>query len=182
MSESHYSGIIMSIKKDWRSPKIDVHASSVEGRGMFANSDIERGEKLIVWGGEYTNEVGANEVRGKNMLVMQWDDDLYSYEVRGNDDGYFINHSCDPNVWMTDAYTLIAKSDIKSGEEITADYAIWEADEFYISEWKCKCGSPLCRSRVTGNDWKKPDLQNRYKEHFSPLLNKQIQRILARRY
>lgn len=167
----------MDLKKDWRSPKIDVHASPIEGRGMFANSDIERGEKLIVFAGDYTDKAGADEAREKNMLVMQWDDDLYSCEVRGADDGYFINHSCDPNVWMADAYTLIAKSDIKTGEEITADYAVWEADENFISGWVCNCGPSLCRGRVTGNDWKKPDLQKRYQGHFSPLLNKRIQRL-----
>ena len=167
----------MSIKQDWKSSKVDIHTSSVEGKGLFANSDIDRGEKIIVWGGNYTDENGALEAKKNGLLVMQWDDDLYSFESRANDDGYFINHSCDPNMWMADAYTLITSRDIKSGEELTADYALWEADESYVSKWKCKCGSPLCRGRVTGVDWKKPDLQNRYKEHFSPLLNKRIQRL-----
>ena len=108
---------------------------------------------------------------------MQWDDDLYSFEVRGNDDGYFINHSCEPNVWMADAYTLIAKQKIKKGEEITVDYAIWEANEKYVSKWKCKCGSSLCRGRVTGKDWQNKELQRRYKNHFSPLLNKYIKAL-----
>ncbi|MBN1532459.1 MAG: SET domain-containing protein-lysine N-methyltransferase [Spirochaetes bacterium] len=167
----------MSIKKDWRSPKIDIRTSPVEGRGMFANSLITPGEKVVVWDGEYTDEVGAIEARGKNMLVMQWDDDLYSYEVSGTDDGYFINHSCDPNVWMIDAHTLVARRDIKTGEELMADYALWEADENYLSEWHCMCGSPICRGRVTGKDWKNIELQERYKGHFSPLLNKRILRL-----
>jgi len=167
----------MSVKQDWKSPKVDIHASPVEGKGLFANSDINRGEKIVVWGGNYTDTVGAELMRKNGMLVMQWDDDLYSYEDRADDDGYFINHSCDPNIWMSDAYTLITSRDIKSGEELTVDYALFEADENYISKWECKCGSPLCRGRVTGIDWKKSDLQNRYKEHFSPLLNKRIQKL-----
>jgi len=36
------------------------------------------------------------------------------------------------NLWMKDAYTLIAKTDINRGEEITADYVLWEADEAYV--------------------------------------------------
>lgn len=167
----------MCVKKDWLNPKINIQSSSITGKGIFANSKIERGEKIVVWGDEYTNKMGADEVCKKNMLVMQWDDDLYSYEVCGENDGYFINHSCDPNAWLADAFTVVAMRNIMSHEEITADYAIWEADENYISEWECKCGSSLCRGRITGIDWKNPNLQKRYKDHFSPLLNKRIQRL-----
>ena len=164
-------------KQNWKSPKVLIKTSPIEGRGMFASENIKRGEKIIVWGGDYTDKQGAEKYRKQGKLVMQWDDDLYSYEDRGDDDGYFINHSCDPNMWMADAYTLVARRDIKEGEELTADYALWEADENYVSKWQCKCGSPLCRGRVTGKDWRNPNLQERYKDHFSPLINKRIQRI-----
>ena len=167
----------MSNKQDWKNPKAIVKTSPVEGGGMFANEDIKRGEKLIVWGGNYVDKKEAEKWRRQGKLVMQWDDDLYSYEDRGDDDGYFINNSCDPNMWMADAYTLIARRDIKKDEELTADYALWEADENYVSKWECKCGSSLCRERVTGKDWRNPDLQKRYKDHFSPLINKRIQRM-----
>jgi hypothetical protein len=109
---------------------------------------------------------------------MQWDDNVYSVEDSGVDDGYFINHSCDPNSWMQDAFTLIARRDIKKGEELTADYAIWEADENYVSKWECHCNSPLCRKRVTGKDWRLKELQERYNGHFSPLLTKRINKLL----
>ncbi len=167
----------MSRKQDWKSPKIDIHSSLIEGKGLFANSNVNRGEKIIVWGGNYTNADGAELMKNKGKLVMQWDDNLYSYEDTAEDDGYFINHSCDSNMWMADAYTLITNRDIKSGEELTVDYALFEANEKYISKWKCTCGSPLCRGKVTGVDWKESYLQNQYKEHFSPLLNKRIQRL-----
>lgn len=167
----------MNIKQDWKSSKVDIRESPVEGKGLFANTDIKKGEKIVVWGGNYTDAAGAELMRKNGKLVMQWDDDLYSYEDRAEDEGYFINHSCDPNLWMADAYTLITRRDVKTGEELTIDYAMFEADENYISKWECKCGSPLCRGRVTGEDWKNSDLQNSYKEHFSPLINKRIQSL-----
>jgi len=105
---------------------------------------------------------------------MQWDDNLYSFEERGDDIGYYINHSCDSNLWMQDACTLIAKRDVEKGEELTADYALWSEDENNVSKWACNCGSKYCRKKVTGNDWKLSDVQKRYKEHFSPLINKRI--------
>lgn len=38
---------------------------------------------------------------------------------------YFVNHSCDPVVWMRDDVTVVARRAIASGEEITGDYAVW---------------------------------------------------------
>lgn len=90
---------------------------------------------------------------------------------------YYINHSCDPNIWLQDAATLVARRDIPAGEEITADYILWEADENYIAKWDCQCGSSLCRKKITGKDWRLPELQERYKGHFSPLLNKRIKEV-----
>lgn len=108
---------------------------------------------------------------------MQWDEELWSIEERGDGDDYFLNHSCDSNLWMKDAYTLIAKRDVQIGEELTADYAIWEADETFVSKWECRCGSVKCRGRVTGNDWRSSELQERYIDHFTPLLNKRITKL-----
>jgi len=164
------------LKKDWISPKIEIKETPNKGKGMFATKPIKAGEKVLVWGGEYTNTLGAKEAKASGKLVMQWDNDLYSVEDKGNDMGYFINHACDPNTWMNDSYTLVAKHDIQIGEEITADYALWEADSNYISKWECHCDSSVCRKRITGNDWKLPEVQERYKGHFSPLINKRIEK------
>ena len=145
----------------------ELRGTEGKGEGIFATRSFKTGETVMVGriekvlDGNYSH---ASQI-GENKYV------LHAGSISK------VNHSCDPNMWMADAYTLITSRDIKSGEELTADYALWEADESYVSKWKCKCGSPLCRGRVTGVDWKKPDLQNRYKEHFSPLLNKRIQRL-----
>ena len=160
--------------KDYINPKIEIRETMDKGKGIFAIEKIISGEPLIIFGGEYTDAERAKNARANGKLVMQWDDNLFSVEDRGDDSGYFINHSCNPNAWMKGAFIIIAKRDIKIGEEITADYALWEADENYISKWECKCGSTVCRKRVTGKDWLLPELQNRYKNHFSPLMNKRI--------
>lgn len=143
---------------------------------MFASELIKTDDIIVIWGGEYTNAKGVKEAEEKGKLVLQWDDDLFSVEDRGDDMGYFINHSCDSNAWMKDAYALVAKRNIQVGEEVTADYALWEADPNYISKWKCQCGSMVCRKRITGNDWKLSEMQEKYKGHFSPLINKRIEK------
>ncbi|MFC1705852.1 SET domain-containing protein [Planctomycetota bacterium] len=162
------------MNKSWMSRKVRVAPNSVRGRGIVAFAHIVMGEPILVWGGAgYTNAAGVQH----NKAVMQWDDNVFSCEVGGEDEEPFlVNHSCDPNAWMSDAFTICARRDIGPGEEITADYALWEADESYVSPWVCRCGSQLCRGRVTGTDWKDPNLQKRYRSHFSPLLNKRIER------
>ena len=160
------------------SSKIEIRSSPLQGRGMFAKEFIKAGETVIIWGGDYVTKEEAMKAKNQDgKVVMQLDEDLFTVEERGNDLTYFINHSCDPNVWMKNAFTLIARRDIKHGEELTADYIIWEADENYVAKWDCTCGSPLCRKKITGKDWRLLELQKRYKNHFTPLLNKRIQKF-----
>ena len=91
----------------------------------------------------------------------------------------FINHSCDPNVWMQDEVTLEARRDSAIGEELTIDYAMFEGSEDWVSPWACRCGSACCRGKFTGQDWRRKDLQERYRDHFSPFINKRIRRLNA---
>jgi hypothetical protein len=162
--------------KSWLSPKVNVQWSSIHCRGIIAISAIIKGERVLVWGGSgYTNKDGITARQMEHGRFMQWDDDVFSIESGESDECFMINHACDPNVWMTDAFTLCARRNIEIGEEITADYALWEHRDNAILPWKCCCGSPLCRGRVTGSDWKDPVLQERYRGHFSPLLNKRIE-------
>lgn len=166
--------VIITSKKSWINPKIQIKNSSLGGRGMFALEKIEAGEDILTFGGDYIDKDEALEEKAKGKLVMQWDENLFTAEERGDDDTYFLNHSCNGNTWMKDAFTLIAHHDILPGEEVTADYILWEADENYISKWKCQCGEHKCRGQVTGKDWQQSELQERYKNHFSPLINKRI--------
>ena len=165
----------MPPKEDWVSPKIEIKNTENRGKGMFAIEPILKGETVVIWGGNYVNKGQAEKARSEGMLVMQFDEDLFSVEDRGVNDAYFINHSCDPNVWMKDAFTLEAMRDIAPGEDLTADYVLWETDEDKISKWECRCGSINCRHQITGKDWQIPELQEKYKGHFLPLIEKRIE-------
>lgn len=139
---------------------------------------FEAGETVVIWGGvSVASATDAEKASRLGKIVMRLDDDLYTVEDRGQDDTYFMNHSCDPNVWMANAWTLIARRAIAVDEELTLDYALVEADETFASDWVCGCRSADCRTRVTGKDWLLPELQRRYKDHFSPLLIKRIVRL-----
>ena len=144
---------------------------------MFATSPLGAGGIVAIWGGALVDREAAERARAVGKLVMQIDDNLYSVEERGEDESYFMNHSCDPNVWMTDAATIVARRSISSGEELTIDYALFEAVEDFTAEWECVCGSNNCRKRVTGRDWRLSELQERYAGHFLPLIGKRIARL-----
>ncbi|MBN2542723.1 SET domain-containing protein-lysine N-methyltransferase [bacterium] len=161
-------------KKTWLNPVIEIRNSHIHGEGLFAVSAIKKDDVLIIWGDGYTNLNGALEASMNGKKTMQWDEDVFSVEIPGNKDPYSINHSCDPNAWMEGVFKIVARRDICAGEEITADYALWEADDNYVSKWECKCGSKFCRGKVTGKDWRNKELQERYRGHFSPLINKRI--------
>lgn len=172
-------------KKSWVDPRVEIESSPLHNKGMFAIAPIKKGEVVVIWGLPltYTSKEDAEvaaakgRAKGKSMIVMQLDEDLFTVEERGDDPTHFMNHSCDPNVWMKDEVTLIARRDIKPDAELTLDYALIEADEDHVASWECVCGSPLCRKRVTGKDWRISQLQERYNGHFIPLVNKRIAKL-----
>ena len=84
----------------------------------------------------------------------------------------FLNHSCEPNVGFGGNSVLIAIRDIEAEEELTTDYALF--DDFDGS-MECHCGPLLCRGRIDGRDWKRNDLQKRYRGYFSWYLERKIQ-------
>jgi SET domain-containing protein len=85
-----------------------------------------------------------------------------------------INHSCDPNLGFKGMIELVALRDIGSGEQVTFDYAMCMTESY--GDMECWCGSERCRGRFTGNDWKLPELQQRYRGHFQPYIEEKITR------
>jgi hypothetical protein len=78
------------------------------------------------------------------------------------------NHSCDPNLWWAGPFALATRRDIEAGEELTNDYATSTASDDFTMD--CRCGSSLCRAVVTGSDWRRADLRQRYGQHWVPAL------------
>ncbi len=99
------------------------------------------------------------------------DDDLHLVLPPGSAQ-HFGNHSCDPNLWWKDAFTLVARRDIPSDVELTNDYATSTADSAFCMA--CRCGSELCRGMITGDDWRRPELRRRYESRWVPALLKRL--------
>ncbi|ADB29521.1 nuclear protein SET [Kribbella flavida DSM 17836] len=154
----------------WGHPRLAVRDSPIAGKGLFAAGPIAVGEVIAVLAGRKVSTAELEELLEHPPVdTITVADDLHL--VLPTDPRPVIaygNHSCDPTTWWVDAVTLSARRDIAPGEEVTSDYGTSTG----IADWrmKCSCGSPLCRGVVTGTDWRRPELQERYGDHWIPLL------------
>lgn len=154
-------------------PDVEVRASEIEGKGLFALSHIPAGTAVSRVGGRLVTgaelqaafDAAASDPTHPYIDTITVDGDLHLILPPRRPNGYG-NHSCDPNLWWIDAYTQAARRDIAPGEELTNDYATSTG----IAEFRmdCACGSSLCRGTVTGTDWQRLDLQQRYGDHWTP--------------
>ena len=149
--------------------------SDIAGRGLIALEAIEKDEVVAVKGGHI---VATSELRSLPLELQNSDvqitDDLHLVAL--TDEEYesvmlFLNHSCEPNVGFGGNSVLIAMREIEAGEELTTDYALFDDHE---GSMECQCGRLLCRGRVDGRDWKRNDLQERYRGYFSWYLERRI--------
>lgn len=158
------------------SPKLEA-CETYSGCGVYAKDPIHAGELLTVWGGDV---LGKDDflAQPKNIrsLSVQVEEDLYLVprEIGPAD---CFNHSCDPNAGLVGQICLIAMRDIASGEQVCFDYAMSDGTPY--DEFECDCGSEKCRKRITGEDWKQPELWERYRGYFSPYLQRRIDRLLS---
>jgi SET domain-containing protein len=175
---------------DWMDPRIEVRPSPIHTQGMFAAAPIRQGEVVNIWGG--TLLLTEKDIAGSKK--SEWRAGGYAWATIGEglylarplgedrrDPTNFINHSCDPNVWMQDEVTLVARRNIAVDEELTVDYAMFEGDEDWVGRFECRCSSHLCRGGLTGKDWRRTDLQQRYGQHFSPFINQRIRQPISSR-
>ena len=161
--------------KTWRSPKIRVSDATLAGRGVVAVEKIARDEIVAIKAGHViTRAELAEATAAAGDMALQIDDDFYLAPRQPEDVenmSVFINHSCDPNVGFRGQVVYVAMRDIAAGEELCHDYAMERSDDYALD---CHCGSRLCRGKVTGNDWKLPELQRRYGDYFSIYLRNKI--------
>jgi uncharacterized protein len=159
----------------YRSPKTQVGHSPIHGKGLFARENVARGEIVAVKGGYI---LGATEWRRLEPTLgsaeIQLTDDLFIAPILADHrDGsmLYVNHSCDPNLALQGQIVLVAMRDIAPGEELTIDWATTDDLDY---ELVCNCGSAYCRGTITGKDWMKPELREKYRGWFCWFLQRKI--------
>jgi uncharacterized protein len=151
----------------------EVRPSKISGKGVFAVETIRSGEIILVCGGRLFSKEAVRRGEARTESLTGFDEEFYigmPIESPSRSDE-FINHSCNPNMWLTNEITVVARRTIHSGEELTIDYALWEIDENWLLPNRCNCTSAHCRKIVTGRDWRLNILRSRYGKHFLPCIN-----------
>jgi hypothetical protein len=134
------------------------------------------GEVIIRWGGRVFSRLEIEAGEAKNHTVVAIGEGIFLGNSIDQEMGIedYMNHSCSPNIGMADALSLRAMRDVKPNEELTADYAIWLDDEHYVMKRVCNCRATTCRSRITGQDWRRTDVQRANAGYFSPFIEARI--------
>ena len=120
-------------------PDVIVKQSKIHGDGIFAARDFQKGEVVLRWKPKY---IPVSEID-----TLTEEEKHYSYNVGGKvaimqEPERFVNHSCDNNTSAVDGCD-VALRDIKTGEEITANY-----NNDGMVEFNCDCGADHCRNTI----------------------------------
>ena len=160
----------------YRSSKTEVRESTIHGRGLFATAPIAKDEIVVVKGGHIVKGELLAEITARlGPVEIQIDDDLYIAPVTAEEreaSMLYSNHSCAANLGMRGEITFVALRDIAAGEELTHDWCTTDDGDYSL---KCNCRSSNCRGTLTGKDWQRRELQERYAGYFSTYLARKIQ-------
>lgn len=100
-------------QSSWVSARVVCAESSIEGRGLFATTDLDIGDVVVHFGG---NVVTDDELHHLLAQAVSTDGYVDSSGVSADqhlvlDDSLarFGNHSCDPTVWLDVSFSLVAR-------------------------------------------------------------------------
>jgi uncharacterized protein len=157
------------------SPKTEVGASPIEGQGLFAREPIAAGEIVAIKGGRIlTGERWKAVESAMGSAEIQIAEDFFiAPETREEREGsmLYTNHSCEPNIGLQGQIVFVAMRPIAAGEELTHDWATTDDLDYVMA---CRCGAPTCRGTISGKDWKKPELREKYRGWFCWFLQRKI--------
>ncbi len=137
--------------------KFEVLESNIEGKGIFAVSNIKKGEIICIFQGD---KMTISELKKKYTSGEERIDDPFQIDTGMyldlKEPYVFFNHSCNPNAGMKGSGTLFALEDISAGSEILFDYSSteWTDDEAWEINWTekwrvpCHCRTSLCRKEI----------------------------------
>ena len=159
------------------SPSVERRDTPGKGVGLFAIKPIKKDEVVSISGGVIV-EQGSETY---NLLKSEYGD--YAYSIHDQfiivplnpadpSDDWRMNHCCEPNCGVKGQIIFVALKDIEVNEELTFDYAMTESDPEYFID--LRCDKVTCRKRFSGNDYKRPELQKKYKGYFSNYIQEKI--------
>ena len=123
------------MKQEWRQ-NVVLARSKIQGLGLYAARDLEKGQMIIEYIGEVIRS-NLTDIREKHyedqnrgIYMFRLDDERVVDATMTGGVARYINHSCDPNcvtetVELSDTHIIIfAARRINRGEELSYDYKV----------------------------------------------------------
>jgi hypothetical protein len=166
----------------WVHPSVTVGRSTIAGDGLFATGEFGAGTVVLRLGGRLVSstelaallEAATVDAGTGYVDTITVDEDRHLVLPPGTL-AHRCNHSCDPNLWHVGPYEIVARQPIRAGQELTVDYGTHSGATGF--RMPCSCGSARCRREISGEDWRRPELQERYRGHWTPALQCRIDRV-----
>jgi SET domain-containing protein len=126
-----------------------VADSRIQGRGLFADVELRKRMKI----GEFTGErISVGEARKRaegstRIVIVELNETEAIDGAVGGGVFQFVNHSCDPNLYIRVAYgraEFYTMRAISPGEELTCDYG----DSHHEGKLPCRCHATACRKFI----------------------------------
>jgi hypothetical protein len=163
----------MAFDLNWLHPDVEARPAGVKGTGSYARRAIPAGATVAAFGGSVVTRDHLDLVsEDRRSRSIQIDEHLYLLSSEHPEPGDMVNHSCDPSCGLMGSNLVVAMRDLEPGDEITFDYAMCDGSDY--DEFICGCESEHCRGLITGADWLRPELQQRYDGWFSSYLARRI--------
>jgi len=153
------------LPKPLNKASIQVQDSTIHGKGVFAQTNIQKGDCIIEYKGERISWKTALKRHPHDPLQPNHtfyfsitNGKVIDGKVKGND-AKWINHSCAPNCIANEVVGkkdrlhvfLFAKKNIKIGEELFYDYSLdveGKRTKAVKEDYLCRCGSKKCRGTM----------------------------------
>src|SRR3954451_23343709 len=146
-----------NLKTKGRTPphrRIEVRASGIHGKGVYATAPIRKGARIIEYAGAHLPWKEAMDLPAHrpddpyHTFFFSLDNGDVIDAGKGGNDARWINHSCDPNCATEEEDNRIfiyALRHIRPNDELFYDYKLVPADERtpeLEEEFACRCGAP----------------------------------------
>lgn len=144
--------------------KLYTKKSHITGNGLYASVPFKRGDRISYIHGPIHVIRQSNPQQDKKTLDwigvgrFSWIDTTHSIFR-------YINHSCEPNVYILGKRTVVALKDIAPNTEIVMDYSLSEADKTWSIA--CLCKSKECRGTVRSIGYLPKKIFSKYNPYIS---------------
>lgn len=157
---------------------VEVKNSATQGKGVFASKDFKKGDFILTIDDSHVVIDESKLTPEQHAFELDYLEDKI---VIMQSPEKYINHSCDPNIYVkteNGIRNIYAMRDIAKGNEIAYDYSINGDNE---GTFECHCRSKNCRKIYQGDFFKlSENLQQKYLPYLDDWFIRKHHQIIER--